>query len=82
MDEPMTRAKDLAYVRMQAPDLEVGEKFIHDFGLIISDRTPDAIYARGTDSPHHVYILHKGAPDCLGIAFHMHSLDDLEKLHS
>jgi hypothetical protein len=81
MNEPITRAKDLAYVRMQAPDLEVGEKFIHDFGLIISDRTPDAIYARGTDSPHHVYILHKGEPECRGIAFHMQSLEDLEKLH-
>ena len=81
MEEPITRAKDLAYVRMQAPDLSVGEKFIDDFGLIISDRAQDTLYARGTDSPHHVYILHKGEPDCRSIAFHMHSLDDLEKLH-
>jgi len=81
MSEPITRAKDLAYVRMQAPDFEVGERFIHDFGLIISDRTPDTIYARGTDSPHHIYIMHKGEPDFLGLAFHMHSLEDLEKLH-
>ena len=82
MNEPITRAKDLAYVRMQAPDLEVGEKFINDFGLIISDRTPDTIYARGTDAPHHVYILHKGEPGFRSLAFHMHSLDDLEKLHA
>ena len=81
MDEPITRARDLAYVRMQAPDLSVGEEFLEDFGLIISDRTPDTLYARGTDSPHHVYILHKGEPDCRSIAFHMHSLADLEKLH-
>lgn len=81
MDEPLTLAKDLAYVRMQAPDLAVGEKFIKDFGLIVSARTPDTIYARGTDSPHHVYILHKGKLDCLGIAFHMHSIEDLETLH-
>jgi hypothetical protein len=81
MEEPITRAKDLAYVRMQAPDLAIGEKFIEDFGLIVSDRTPDTLYARGTDSPHHVYILHKGEPDCRSIAFHMQSRDDLEKLH-
>ena len=81
MNEPITRAKDLAYVRMQAPDLEVGEKFIEDFGLIISDRTPDTIYARGTDTAHHIYILHKGEPGFRNLAFHMHSLDDLEKLH-
>ncbi len=81
MEEPIARAKDLAYVRMQAPDLEIGEKFIHDFGLIISDRTSKTLYARGTDSPHHVYILHEGAPDCRSIAFHMHSVDDLETLH-
>ena len=81
MDEPITRAGDLAYVRMQAPDLAVGKKFIEDFGLIVTDESPDRIYARGTDAPHHVYILHKGEPDCLGFAFHMDSLDDLEKLH-
>jgi len=81
MDEPITKARDLAYVRMQAPDLVIGEQFIKDFGLIVSDRTADTIYARGTDSPHHIYILHKGEQDCRGIAFHMHSLDDLEKLH-
>jgi hypothetical protein len=43
VEEPITRAKDLADVRMQAPDLAVGEKFIEDFGLIISDRTPDTL---------------------------------------
>lgn len=80
MSEPITKAKDLAYVRMQAPDLKVGEKFIRDFGLILSDQTDDTLYARGTDAPHHVYILHKGEPSCRGIAFHMHSLEDLEKL--
>ena len=46
MNEPISKAKDLAYVRMQAPDLEVGAKFIDDFGLIISARTADTIYAR------------------------------------
>ena len=81
MSEPITRAKDLAYVRMQAPDLGVGETFIADFGFTISARTQDTIYARGTDSPHHIYILHKGEPTCRAIAFHMHSLEDLEKLH-
>ncbi|MDE0991016.1 MAG: hypothetical protein OSA83_17520 [Pseudomonadales bacterium] len=81
LSEPITRAKDLAYVRMQAPDLAIGETFIEDFGLIVSARTSDAIYARGTDSPHHVYILHQGEPACRSIAFHMQSLDDLNKLH-
>ena len=81
MNEPITKAKDLAYVRMQAPDLDLGAKFIDDFGLIVSAQTDDTIYARGTDTPHHIYILHKGELACRSIAFHMHTLDDLEKLH-
>ena len=81
MSEPITKAKDLAYVRMQAPDLEVGEKFITDFGLSISARTPDTLYARGTEAPHHVYILHKGELGFRALGLHVHSMEDLEKLH-
>ena len=82
MTEPITKAKDLAYVRVEAPDLEVGEKFLTDFGLSISARSADVVYARGTDSPHHIYIMHQAkAPGFRSVAFHMHSMDDLEKLH-
>ncbi len=80
MEEPIIRAKDLAYVRVQAPDLALGEKFLTDFGLSISARSDNTLYARGTDSPHHIYILHKGPLAFRAVAFHAHSMDDLQKL--
>jgi hypothetical protein len=66
---------------MQAPDLDIGQQFLEDFGLIVGERNEDTIYARGTDSPHHVYIMHKGDVACRSIGFHMYSMEDLEKLH-
>ena len=80
MDEPIIRARDLAYVRVQAPDLGAGEKFLTDFGLAISDRSADALYARGTDPPHHIYILHRGPLAFRTVAFYAQSRDDLERL--
>jgi catechol 2,3-dioxygenase-like lactoylglutathione lyase family enzyme len=71
---------DMAYARVAAPDLDVAERFLVDFGLTISARTDRAIYARGTDSPHHVYIAEKGDPRFLGFAYYAASRDDLDRL--
>lgn len=46
----------IAYVRYQAPDLDVMEKFLVDFGLTRSERTASALYMRGTGDGHHVHI--------------------------
>ena len=64
------KVTDMAYARVTAPDLNVAETFLTDFGLTISARTENALYARGTDSPHHIYIAEKGPPRLISFAYY------------
>ena len=45
------KATDIAYGRFRAPDLDVEEEFLSRFGMTRSERTPTALYMRGTDAP-------------------------------
>ena len=74
------KATDIAYGRFRAPDLDVMEEFLTNFGLVRSDRTPSALYMRGTDPPHHVHITEKGEPKVVGLAYYAASEDDLARL--
>ncbi len=47
----MIKVKDIAYVRFAAPDLDAMERFLTAFGLVISTRHGDRLYARGTAQP-------------------------------
>jgi len=71
---------DLAYGRLRAPDLDAQEEFLTHFGMIRAERTPDALYMRGSDAPHHIHVTEKGDPRCVGFAYHAASEDDLKKL--
>jgi catechol 2,3-dioxygenase-like lactoylglutathione lyase family enzyme len=77
---PVIKAADLAYGRLRSPDLDKQEEFLTAFGMVRADRTKNALYMRGTDSPHHIHVTELGDPKYIGIAFHAASLDDLEKL--
>jgi catechol 2,3-dioxygenase-like lactoylglutathione lyase family enzyme len=77
---PVIKAADLAYGRLRSPDLDKQEEFLTAFGMVRADRTKNALYMRGTDSPHHIHVTELGEPKYVGIAFHAASLDDLEKL--
>src|SRR5467141_2592038 len=74
------KATDIAYGRFRAPDLDVMEEFLTRFGLVRSDRTPTALYMRGTDPPHHLHITEKGEPKVLGLAYYAEREDDLARL--
>jgi len=74
------KATDIAYGRFRAPDLDVMEEFLTRFGLVRSERTPTALYMRGTDPPHHVHITEKGEPKVVGLAYYAPSEDDLARL--
>lgn len=80
MSEPIIRVTDIAFPRFQAPDLDVMESFLVDFGMQRAARTETALYMRGTDAQHHVHVTHLGEPAFLGLAFHAASRDDLVKL--
>ena len=73
-------AKDLAYVRFRAPDLDKMEAFLTDFGLVRAVRTEDTLYMRGLDDAPFFHVTHKGEAGFLGLAFLMPSLSDLEAL--
>jgi len=77
---PVIRAADLAYGRLRSPDLDKQEEFLTAFGMVRAERTPTALYMRGSDAPHHIHVTELGDPKYVGIAFHAASTDDLEKL--
>lgn len=56
MQEPIIRVSDIAWIRLQSPDLGRQETFLSDFGLLTSARRPSALYMRGTDPVHHIHI--------------------------
>jgi catechol 2,3-dioxygenase-like lactoylglutathione lyase family enzyme len=71
---------DIAYVRVRVPNLDMAEQFFADFGLLISERTPTALYLRGTGIAHHVHVAELGEPKFLGIAFTAATEADLHAL--
>ena len=77
---PLTKMIDLAYGRLRAPDLDVAEEFLTNFGMVRAERTPTALYMRGTDPAHHIHVTEKGEAGFLGFAYHAASLGDLKRL--
>jgi catechol 2,3-dioxygenase-like lactoylglutathione lyase family enzyme len=68
---------DIAYVRVRVPNLDLAEQFFADFGLLVSARTPSALYLRGTGTAHHVHVAQLGEPKLLAIAFRAATEADL-----
>ena len=62
------KAAEFACPRMEAPDLDEMEEFLTHFGLIRAERTPTALYMRGTDDHHHLHVVHKGGTKVIGFA--------------
>lgn len=73
----MIKVKDLAYVRFSAPDLDRMERFATDFGLVVTSRTDDRLYARGTDPSPYVHVTERGEAGFRGMAFEAGSAADL-----
>ena len=77
---PLIKVKDLAYVRLRAPELDSQEEFLTHFGMTRSERTSDALYMRGTDPPHHIHVTEKGQPGFVGFAYYAASEEDLHRV--
>ena len=80
MTNPTIKVADIAFARLQAPDLDVMEEFLTEFGMFKSARTDTALYMRGTDPSHHLHVTHKGAPGFISFAYKVRSEDDLKAL--
>ena len=72
------KATDMAYGRLRAPDLDAMEEFLTRFGMVRAERTPTALYMRGTDPVHHIHVTEKGDPKFVGFAYYAKSEDDLK----
>ena len=70
---------DVAYVRYRAPDLDVMEGFLRDFGMLPSARANDALYMRGLGKAHHIHITERGEAAALGFGVWVASHGDLDK---
>ncbi len=73
----MIKVQDIAYARFAAPDLDAMERFVSDFGLVVTARRDDVLYARGTDPSPYLHITERGDAGFRGVAFEAASGDDL-----
>ncbi len=74
------KASELAYCRLQLPDLDLAEQFLVDFGLLPVAREDGKRYFRGSDPVHYCYVVEEGPEHFLGFAFQAKSHADLESL--
>ena len=73
----MIKVKDVAYVRFAAPDLDAMERFLSDFGLVVTTREREVLYARATDPSPYVHVTERGEAGFRGVAFEAASNEDL-----
>jgi catechol 2,3-dioxygenase-like lactoylglutathione lyase family enzyme len=76
----LIKVTDLAYGRLRAPDLDAAEEFLTEFGMSRAERTPTALYMRGTDPGHHIHVTEKGEPGFVGFGYYAASMDDLKRV--
>jgi len=77
---PTIKVRDVAYPRLQAPDLDAMEAFLLDFGMVRAERTTDTLYMRGCGTAPYVHVVHVGEPGFRGFAFEAVSRDDLDRV--
>lgn len=77
---PTIKVTDIAYGRLSAPDLDLMEEFLTDFGMVRAARTQTALYMRGTDPAHHIHVTELGEPAFVGFAWHATTAEDLHRL--
>ena len=56
---PTVKARSLAHLIFERPDLEQAERFLTDFGLVVCQRGEDVLYLRGTGPAPYCYRIHR-----------------------
>jgi catechol 2,3-dioxygenase-like lactoylglutathione lyase family enzyme len=76
----MITIQDIVYVRYQAPDLDLMENFLNDFGLVRAARTEKTLYMRSHSSMPYVHVTDLGPEQALSFGLLAASVDDLQRL--
>jgi hypothetical protein len=78
---PIIKVVDLAWLEFVKPDLDRAETFAHDFGFVVSERTPTVLRLRGALPGTDCLVIRKG-PDSrfVGPVFQAAAADDLDRL--
>ncbi|MEO0463370.1 MAG: VOC family protein [Pseudomonadota bacterium] len=77
---PIIKADDVAYPILQAPDLDLQETFLLDFGMHRVARTDDCLYMRGKGPQPFIHITQLGEKKFVGMAFEACSQEDVARL--
>jgi catechol 2,3-dioxygenase-like lactoylglutathione lyase family enzyme len=76
----MIAVEDIVYVRVAAPDLDLMESCLLDFGMRRAARSEGLLCMRGYGADPVIHITEQGAARHLGFALRAQSRDDLERL--
>lgn len=74
------KAVDIGYVRFSAPDLDLMETFLNDFGLLRAARTDTTLHMKARDGAPFVHATVKGEPAFGGLSFELENMEALEGL--
>jgi catechol 2,3-dioxygenase-like lactoylglutathione lyase family enzyme len=74
------KVTDVAFGRLQSPDLDAQEEFLTAFGMVRVERTKDKLFMRGANDVHHLHVTQLGEPKFLGFAMFAKSEDDLKTI--
>lgn len=78
---PTVKARALAHLVFERPDLDRTEKFLTDFGLRVASKSAEALFLRGTAAAAYCYRVHRAAkPRFAGLALRVATREDLDKL--
>ena len=78
---PLVRVVGLAGLEFEKPDLARAEQFLLDFGFVVADRTPAAVWLRGRWEASSCVVVRRGSrPRFLGAAFAAGARGDLDRL--
>ncbi len=78
--QPIIKVRDVAYPRLQVPDLDIMEAWLQDFGMVRAERRDDRLFVRGSGTAPYVHVINQGAPAFLGFALEAASRSDLDRI--
>src|SRR5215469_12815629 len=71
---------DIAYVRLGAPDLDVQEGFLRDFGLVRAHRDENRLYMRGIAGSPFIHVTERGVSGVFAVGYDVHPDVSIESL--